>query len=130
MNEELQAIYNLDHELAHQTEALKEFEVDLRERTEELPAFVELQAARDAVKEARKKLKREMADDGQITAAQDNVSRIRWEVRDLKDTLSFHLLRHYMDTDGSQVPLETDPSHSQEIVIVAKLGRTVKQEIK
>ncbi len=128
MEDNLQAIYQLIGEINHQQEALKEFNADLDDRKGKLTAFRELQDAQEEIYRIERELEKRMREDGNILAAIENVSKIESDLGELEDTLSLHLLRHYRDNDSEHIPLKTDTSKTQEIVIKAKLGRVINTE--
>jgi phage pi2 protein 07 len=125
---EVQAIYEVSKEIVQSKEALKQFKLDFEEKLSELDSYDEVEEAKSVLKVAKLKLKHEMENSGTVVAAKENLEKMRSDLRDLKEVLSLHLLRHYTDTGTEHVPLETSPDWSQEIIVKAKLGQVVVPE--
>jgi protein subunit release factor A len=121
----LEIIQSARKDIAHQEEALKEFQIDFEKRLKKLPSYREYQEAKDTLKQKRKLLNTDISQNGSIVAAQESMSKIRSDIKTLKDVLNMHLVRYYEDKDGH---LPAEKNQSQEIILKARLGKLITLE--
>jgi hypothetical protein len=117
----LTSIHRIDQEIVQNKIALRQTQDEVDRMVEGLMAFKFLQEAESQIRALRVQLKVDTENDGEITARMDQMAKIRFDLRDLNEILSHHLIRYYMATEDSQVPLPK--GKAKQLIVSARLGK-------
>lgn len=119
--QQLQAIHRIEGEVKAAEQNAKELKEKRVELIQELPEYQALQDALAAVRDARASLKIAIREDSELANLEEKRAEALFQLRDLREILSHHLVAYHEDT-GRDVVKDHD-SRNRQIELKAKLGK-------
>lgn len=117
------AIYRLMLELAETREKAKKIKDDLKDIAEQNDEYRAIAEELKEVSEKRATAKKLLEADKDYQVVNSELEELKFKLKDLSEIMSHHLVTYFSETN--ETSFETPNGESLQVVVSAKLGKTV-----